>query len=753
MDVINRVLDVAEPIRKGETPRFRLQGMNEDGSIQTGSQADKFNQILSPEFSFTKQTLRECLQEIGQVVHGEPRLSVQKDSSGTYYYEVSYDLYGQVKPWKQAHRAYVKKDVTQNINTYASSLDTHAENLINKNGDDYGVITEPYAGGAKTVRTEQMYVQITETNMLIPTQFPIYTVDKVEWIRSNNGSVEAVDITPYLFESSVYTSRLSSYDSLYPYSKAYALMYTQGERNITQLDFKPEHPISSVFENYAILNVLRAASGDDSLTIEQATDGNGNYTEGQYPQLAFRVTYTPFYQSRVGQSKLNYKDYPRPAAMIYNQQANVIESRAYGENLKGVIARLGNAEKSYTYRLSRLSQIPNPGMLFDAEYTISGVYTEILPGIINCTIALTKNFNRISQYIGISSVKRFSQVSQTMALERNTLWTEYVVIGDSETADTDCRIGDTLMSAIADTFTQAGSYTQLTSVTAWGTSGEDNPLPTVLLPVIASAFGNSIAFSWEYADNYSAGAVSTYQTGGVGGATVTGYFQSDYRYTDYYGKVYYYDFDLAPAGPQPTSGNYLFIANALPGTDTKPAASSGYFSTVGQQPYVLRKDNREKLQCNVQVDFVTNRTGFIIGSALAAYCPAVRGTDAVLSAKLYVFPDRLNKFIDHVQGNLDVDLSSLPSSEITVSGVSGGQFTVSATLPAAGKAWAIVTDQTETSEQVEDEKGNVTPQTKITGGDVLIAQNMDFAAGDTFPVVYFTKKREVFDKTVWKDIR
>ena len=32
-DVINRILDLAEPIRKGEKPRFRLQGMNADGII------------------------------------------------------------------------------------------------------------------------------------------------------------------------------------------------------------------------------------------------------------------------------------------------------------------------------------------------------------------------------------------------------------------------------------------------------------------------------------------------------------------------------------------------------------------------------------------------------------------------------------------------------------------------------------------------------------------------------------------------
>ena len=749
-EVINRLLDLAEPIRKGEKARFRLQGMNDDGTKEAGSQAALFDNILSPEFGFTKQTLRECLRQVGEVIHGEPRFTPKKDGAGAWYYELTYDRFGQGERWKHAYRAYVAKDVAQNINTYTTDIDTAVENLVNKSGS----ITEPYAGGGITPRTEQMYVQITEGNMLIPTLRPIYTVDKIEWLQNAGGTLKAWDITPWLFENSVYNSQLSSYDGQYPYAKAYAIKYTQGEKNITGLTFKAEHPVSSAFNNYAILNILRAATGDDGLTIEQATGSAGAYKEGGYPQLCFRVTYTPMYQARVGQTKINYKEYPTKAAMIYNQQSNVVDSRAYGENLKGVAARFGNAEKSYTYHFSRLSQIPKAGMMFDDDYMISAVNVEILPNIINCTIALTKDFNRISQYVGISSVKRYSQVSQNMAYERNTLWTEYVVIGDAETADADSRIGDTMMAAIADTFTQKGDYPQLTAVYAQGVTGEGGSLPAVCLPVIASSFGNSISFSWEYADNFSAGPVSRYEQGGSGKTSVTGYFQNDYQYTDYYGKIYYYAFDIAPAGPAIGAGNYLSVANGLPGVSGMPSATSGYFSTIGQQPYILRKDNREKLQCNVQIDFVTNRKGFIIGSALAANCGAVRGTDGTRAGKLYIFPERLNKFIGSVQGDMGAALSSFPSMDITVSGVSGGRFTVSAgAFTAGGKSWAIVTAQTTRTVQVETERGTVETQTYTEGGEVLIGQNMDFAAGDKFPAVTFTKKRKIFKEDVWTNIR
>lgn len=103
-DVINRLLDIAEPIRKGEKPRFRLQGVNDDGSYAAGSQAELFDTIYAPEFSMTKQTLRECLQQVGEIVHGEPRLTPKKDSTVTWYYEVTYDLFGQGEVWSTFSR-------------------------------------------------------------------------------------------------------------------------------------------------------------------------------------------------------------------------------------------------------------------------------------------------------------------------------------------------------------------------------------------------------------------------------------------------------------------------------------------------------------------------------------------------------------------------------------------------------------------------------------------------------------------------
>ncbi len=774
-DVCNRLFDIAEPLRRGQKPRFYLQGVDPvTGEIMQGqefrnSQANRFDTILAPQFSFTKSTLRECLQQVGGIVHGEPRATAVKASDGNWYYEISFDEYGSTERSGIYARKYITKTASQVIDSYASYLDTNAENLVNQLDKYAGVIVEPYASGYKTVRTETLYTRIEEGNMLIATQFPIYSIEKVEvgYIQEDGSNVlpPITDITAYVFESSIYNSQLSSYESEYPYSKAYGLMYTQGQKNITALNFKQEHPVDSSFENYAILNILREATGEADLTISGIRDSNGYYI-GWYPLLAFRVTYTPFYNARVGQSKVNYQDFPYGAALIYNQQANVIESRYYGENLKGAIARTGNIELSKTYNLARLPQIPKAGTLYNDDYYISAVSVEFLPTYIKCTIGLSKDFNRLSKYIGISSTKRFSEVSQGQALERNTLWKEYIVVGDEEEEDEGGFLLGSMMDAVRATFTQSGNYKPLSAVYAFGTSYSGAGLLSeafgeVILPVISSAFGNSISFSWEYEDNYSAGATSTYANTGEGNSYVSGYFQNNYQYTDYYGKIYYYQFAVLDDATTPADeDSQNEIGKALPGAQGQSlgASQTAYISTLsGTEPIVLRKDNREKLQCNVQIDFVSNRKGLIIGSALAAYCPAVRGVDSSLAAKLYVFQEPLNKFIDHVEGFADIDLSNATAYDITLydAGAGNGQFYVKAgNFAVSGKAWAICTQQTDGETQtVEDEEGNVYQQTEVKGGDVLLAQNMDITAGMAFPAVYFTKKREVFNRQAWTDLR
>ena len=267
------------------------------------------------------------------------------------------------------------------------------------------------------------------------------------------------------------------------------------------------------------------------------------------------------------------------------------------------------------------------------------------------------------------------------------------------------------------------------------------PLPNIQLPVIASALGNSMVFSWRYEDNYSAGAQVNYAKNGE----VSGYWQDNTPYCDYYGKIYYYNFLLQQKGVTPTNiTEQTDIGTALPNADPI-LTSNGYISTLEYKPYIIRKDSREVLQVNAQIENVTNRKNMIIGSALASCCPLVRGADENLQPKAYVFDERLNKFINHVEGSINVNLAELTPADITAAPPTDGQFAISFVALVSGKSWAIVTKQTTKTVEVEDETGEVTEQVQVKGGDVLIGANEEVTAGQTI-TFYATKKHKIFER-------
>lgn len=825
-DVINRLLMLAKNLYEGETPEIVLDE----------TQAELFDKIYAPGMSFTQKTLRECLQDCGSIIHGEPRLTPIEGATSAPYYTLTYDMYGGTETSDINVVPYITKTVSQVINGYCTSVDTNAQNLVNQLGylQGGGTITEPYVDGYKTLRTETLYVRVTDSNGIIATQYPIYAVEKLMCgYIPPNGTQKDIDITPYLFEATEYNSQLSSYKKDYPFSKAYGLFYTQGQKNIGGLNFKVDGAVAPAFQDYAIVNILKKATGNNNLNINSETG---------FPILAFQITYKPIYSVRLSQTKPYYPEYKRQADLIYNQQSNLMETLYYGENLKGVVARLGTVEKTYTFNLAKLSQLPKAGQMYDEDYYISAVSWELMPTLIRVTLGLSKDFNRLSEYVGVSSNKRLYEVSERQAYDRNILYKEYMVYGDEETPDGKSLIGANALSAIRYTFLQnANIYSPLSNVLAWGgtyknptkltttvdvrskthvyayVSGGDlvmeykfdediadladqrkitvtteyyytateggntlrdtvtrtpknntedvltmriyelvsynvlsasyvdatgsTPLPNIQLPVIASALGNSMEFSWRYEDNYSAGAQVNYAKNGE----VSGYWQDNTPYCDYYGKIYYYNFLLQQKGVTPSNiTEQTDIGTALPNADPI-LTSNGYISTLEYKPYIIRKDSREVLQVNAQIENVTNRKNMIIGSALASCCPLVRGADVNLQPKAYVFDERLNKFINHVEGSINVNLAELTPADITAAPPTDGQFTISFVAPVSGKSWAIVTKQTTETVEVEDETGEVTEQVQVKGGDVLIGANEEVTAGQTI-TFYATKKHKIFER-------
>lgn len=716
-DVVQRTLDLIEPHLDGYPNRFTF---NEE-------QAEEYKNVIAPEFAFTKENLRERLQQIGGFIHAEPRLR-----NGVIYF----DKYGMNDYADMYKTPYTGKMVCQDINHYATNLDSSVDNLVSQLSWAKGVIMEPFAGGYRSVRTESMNVRITDENMLIQTIFPVYQVEKLTCAYIKDGKLTTCDITPYVFESVDYNSNLSSYSVTYPTSKAYGVYYTQGERNIRGLNFKVPDAISDTLQKYAIINILEAASGENF-------DWFYNI---DYPTLMFQITYIPIFSTRVTQTKQYIVGMQHPFALPYNQGANMIETSYYGENMKGLIARLGNVEKTLTYMVYNLNRIPKAGQLFDDEYYISAVFTEFMPSYIKVQLTLSKDFNRLSQYINVPSYKRFYEVSERQAFRRETLYTDYLVIGNEVEDDGQALIDDHFLEYIKHTLTQtAPEDSKITFAQTISVNKNNEMVGNVcVFPVLGTAMGTTMNFSFSAEDNYSAGPQSVEHNVKSGNDEVTGYWQQYVPYCDYYGRIYYLELLF---GQKFSPSNKLDAALGLPKLPGGTYHGINIISTR-QNSLLYRKDSREIMNFTYQASFVTNRKNIVIGSALAAMNPLIKGSDRDNPAGLFISPHRINKFDDFVDISEMTQQDWTGAEDVTVDGtvMRLGQITASV----EGKAWAIVysPNQEDTEITVEDEDGNVTTQKIPVGDRLLIACNMDVYAGQLIILPSISIVHNIFKETM-----
>ena len=736
-DCISRCLELAQPLKLGELPKYILQGVNytpnPDGTFtrtyEPNSQASEFDKIIAPNFTMTQCTLREQLKVIGGFIHCEPRLGYDPDGTGLQYEEntIFFERYEKEQDTNLGKRGYVYRGVSQSLNNYCTSVTTNVANLVNTINYADGVIKDPDASAFRTLRTDSVNVMLTESNAKIYTQFPIYDIIKVECtVFTANGDVGSTyDITPYVFEQHEYNN-LSSYEGTYPYAKGYAIYYTQGQKDLDGLFFKNESALNPAFINSAIKNIIDAVSGGDFDSADE------------WQRLAFRVSYIPVYSTMFSHGKSLIQDGNNNFTIPYAQSENLVETTYYGEHLKGLANRMGNIEQVRTYILPDVYYLPKAGQTLDG-YVIASVKHDLRHTHVKCTVALTKDFNRLSQYVGVNSTKRISEVSEREAYSRDILIKEYAVIGDNQVSN--ASITDNV-----EPFTEAiiGSgitrYAPITAAIAAGAKKRyfktDNANAVdyenaVALPVVSSAFGNAMVFSWTYKDNYAAiESLQKFIT--VGNDNEKAAYQVDLPYCDYYGRFYWYDFALV-SEVNPITNQLDFANGTTAGTGVIKYPDSGQItsnirtSQYGgkHNPILVEKDSREALNVNYEIEFISNRADLILGSAVASKCSLV-GAGDTFSAKIYFFKGV--KFGKYPRSLKEIDMTKQVGvieryfdDNLTVN-TNSFEFDFS-TIPEFD-SWCIAYYlKTTDNEPYTDENGETQYITTVTGGEITIACN------------------------------
>lgn len=613
--VVNELLETVETITDKQTPRFKFDT----------AQAEKYSNIPSPEFNLNG-TLYECLKQVGDYLQAIPRL--RGDT-------ITFDeiVVGQQYKLKDN---YIAQSTSFDIEQFATILDSQVDNMVNTDAVDIGSLIEPSDNAFKTLRTDVATVQITTDNAFIETSEAIEQIIKVECGYLKNGTFVG-DITPFVYSDTEYNGMLSSTEDVYPTSKAYAIYYKQGQKNIYGLNFKLPNPIHQVFEDFAIVNIIKKITGKTVST-------------GDLLDLQFRVTYIPNTNIRVRQHKTDYDETDKSSALNFNQTAQKVSAENYGKAIRGALAKLGNPERTISYVLTKYGDVPKCGYECQDDYYISMVSLEFYGDFFKCNISLSKNYNRKDRYISLNNNIRFYEVSEQQAFDRPVYYEDMCIIGNDIAGDTLAEkspmITETGLAELSDAFNNFVSN-KITTVNSVSYNANKEQIAKYFLPVTSLGIGNALLMHWEYVDNFTAGTRASQE-----GDTK---LQKQQPYGDVHGKIKYLGFELGKLDFESINSvttapldydRAVKLGNDLPKSSTSFINGRDgvpYFSTnrynqnkqiVDQNLIVLDKDNREIIGFNYQLNFVTN-DGLIIGNEFAKTCPFATMGNA--DYKLYVW--------------------------------------------------------------------------------------------------------------------
>ena len=443
------MFDICDILYKQSKKEYNYDSTNELPFLEM-TDTDKKNElksIIAPEISFNGSTYYDALYQLLSYIDAVP--VVDSNNHLSFEYLNNYDANNIIDVDNQ--RADERKSI--NDEYYTNKLVTTYQNARQENA-----IT--YPSGKKFVRVNTKSVGIpNQADYILKTQKPIDYVESVilktgslyfdiDFYWTDNGShydityggitVTKLDVANRVLEISAYESLNDNreyYDETFLLCNC--LCYTRGTDYIDLLNKSALTYLSHEIYKYVIMAELKFYFGVPSDSLIAKYDGDKvvdipTNVEGQIAkkqELYYQITYYGLFDGRVEQaSPINRYD-----GETYANQENAQASlNRMGNNLQGLIAKVGNETDNVTFDVSSYGSRVKVGSIWvtdDNEKYIANVVQTTFSTDLNKVIVnaqFTKNFNLLSQYTKIDQQKRFYEISNQLTSKGYENITEYI---------------------------------------------------------------------------------------------------------------------------------------------------------------------------------------------------------------------------------------------------------------------------------------------------------------------------------------
>lgn len=610
---------------------------------------------------YNQKNLWEVYMDVGKYIHARPILRFGEDKK----YLMEFKKYG--KTDKQEDKStHISIYNSRMIEDYICSVSSYVENMVQMGGEVTEILvpkssSEDYLvyNDVAELQTTKNIIEIIELNVIDNDPTSPYYGQK-RGLTGNDPNVQSYTIQPvtgnliptgnvntsgFVFEETIYN--ILDIVPTVNINKGVAIYYTLGTNKIKGFTYQlPTINRGDFWADYAIKQIIGIAFG---LTPYS------NWKDIKINNYLFEIRYRTQDSLRSDQSRPDLRHYLLstpydnvPQHSQFNNQTDiVVDSAKFGNNNYGKLIRTGNSffvRKEWVNSPSELKESGDLCIIDGDWYYVSRVLSTFYSNHIISEVEYSKDFNRLSQVIGIPSEPRFSEIGIQSQIHREVNIPDYVVL-DTKIQENDGKtlsflknksmdyIGSLLFSPrnhadnLDPNLSEETFYPKY-AVTVFKNDadkviqqGGDLLYKEICSPLSTYTLQNSLTIEWDMKDNVSAGDKVNLTNLSIPDRDVidTAYATlSAVKYTDKYNRADLYDFaiiddyTMTPAEAQNLPNNPIAI---LPNKEHFLFGNHNDDSYGGNyNGLALLKDNREKISFNYNLQMLTGSDRFVLSA-------------------------------------------------------------------------------------------------------------------------------------------
>lgn len=601
---------------------------------------------------YNQKNLWEIMLEVGYYIHAVPEIKFGEDDK----FLITFNRLGETdlktnKCTKQSIYNF------RGIEDYISACSSYVNNMVQLDGEITEWVVPKTSSENYLIANDTCDIQVSK---------PI--IELLSVIAKRVGSTGAghdtipvgteIDLTSFIFEENIYNT-LGISQSVF-INKGVALYYKLNENKIEGCQYQlPTINTGDVYNDYAIKKVIWSACYGYDGNISNNTVGWTNVKVNDY---IFKITYRTQDNVRLQSTRPDLRKYllsskydSVPQQVQFNNQQDIlVDSVKFGNNVYGKLIRTGNTNYKVAEWSTSYDDIKHKGELYQINgdlYYVAKVKHTIFSTHIISDVEYAKDYNQLSQVVGIPSEPRFYEISEQNAIRRDVSINEYIYLDlirgfGQEQIGVGTLLNIEHLSKLM--FANETNFSKFMLLTFKGDPnannfeyvlGDKNFRKDILLPINAYSSGTTLTYEVDCVDNYSAGDKVVNSIQPVDANENYNSLLAE-RYTDKYGKSALLDFYILDSVDLLESGNdQKANVMAMPESpittdadDTSKPYIENYASvihatnTIKPQnvfrgvrsldtrggAYALVKDNREAISVNYNLQLITGTDQFVI---------------------------------------------------------------------------------------------------------------------------------------------